>query len=668
MKDQNLRGVHRMVTCHRISIFNLGFVFGMILSSTSFATNAEGPYVHTTAERSIKTVLGSKSDETSVMVDLDTYQDMQEALAAKIWSSAGGQQNNRGPWQTKVDHFVINREGSPVLDIIEELEPPVGINFHRNSDVIFAQAYRKTEGRPASHHLADLPFTAEIAKRRLHVGDFVAFESEMDLRLSANLGVSIVPFLEVGALGAISARGQFQVHVLRLNDNRVRVKLAAVNNKNSTVGVGIGPSVGIGDSLKFVGISVDHVSTTFTDLQLAIYPLELKFNNNTHALSFADLEFDLSDSNGAAAYNALMGANLRLQSIPYRNPLLAREYGKVRFHDLMLAESLAKKDSQLPREKRRVTSHNNGSAIGKRSGTEARIDIGIFSFDEENSTATNRITVATAKADTEKFLLNSVLSSTEHGAIFGLNRDRQFHEMSYLYRADSQFRAKELQTISIAFEQNLSPLKSEDIGAFYLAARAQLPKDLADSLDDSVRGEKFKFANADHGFFHWRFSFATDALKRKLGGDYTAIAERFTAYLKSRDLSKIRSAYGPNSIGDIVNGCNNTDCLQQDIAYISYSLMNTLRANISEDYRKESFANLIKIDLFKNYGAGFLLGLLNKEDYDVSFIISSDSTPALSQQFGELFSSQNQRENGLELGQLLSLFEPQALPIFTQMR
>jgi hypothetical protein len=609
------------------------------------------PFDSDTTRESAKETVVSGGRIRDLMVDLETFENLRLAKHYKAESAPGG----RGELQTNMHHYVLNYEGSPILDILERLHLPFSFNFHRNTSVLVAQYHHKGQVAARALRVSDLPFTAKIASERLRAGDLMAFTADMDLSLSATWAVTVFPGLAVGPSIGVLVSGLFKVYLLKMNDNHIRARFVAVNGRNNNFGIQVGPSIPIGGALKLVGVSVVN---SIGSRKLGITPLEFSVKTGESHYTVADYVFNLDDPEAARVYDKFMGANLKLTDLPYRNPLDAPRFAKKRFHDLVVVEKIATQDEGLAVKKRRIKREVLLTAASQSFGGEVRLDIGLFDFGTKEMAITNHIVAKSQNGNAQRYLLKTHTSKAHNSFIFGLQSNEEFHEMSVLSIADSRFQPKGIRFFSFVTEQKLTPFQVQDIQGVRRYFQQVLPAKAVQHLNwrsSAVRP-------SDNGFIRTEFSFQPEILRRFVSRNPQVIAGQLMNYLRGKDLSDLTPFYAPMALDYGSAMCQVMDCLTTDVGAIAELLARGMNSRVSNGVTTEDLRQLMGLELFQKYGPGFFASLLPAEELssmEVNFILSSEGSVPYHFKYGSV----SEGELYQTVSRLQGIGDPRVFPV-----
>ena len=207
---------------------------------------------------------------------------------------------------TRVDRWKLKtdlRPGDIVKDIIDL---PIYLNIDKGAEINFVRQFssKKEALKAIPYSFNKLPINAKRALK-LNVGDFVSIPTTMSVAVGASIG-NVQDILSVNAGGYIVFSGKFLVHVFRMKNKKVRVRLIA--ERNHTTGVNTGAKI----DFDIFGVSVvDKQVKRWLDLDIAKFGLS---KGKGHQL-IIDYIFDLKDEKARHAYNGILGSTFKFKDV-----------------------------------------------------------------------------------------------------------------------------------------------------------------------------------------------------------------------------------------------------------------------------------------------------------------------------------------------------------------
>lgn len=356
--------------------------------------------------------------------------------------------------------------------LLRAVDLPISIRFNPGVEIYYVRQF-KTQLEAATaipYTPAKLPLNAKKALENLNPGDFVAIPTHLNLVMSAgmantNNGVS------VGASTHYILSGKFMVHLYRLKNNKMRMKIIATRDK------AVGGSVGAKFDLKIFGVNlVDKAIKKIFEMDIAKFSANMKWGD----LFMLDYVLDLNHEQAKLAYNRVLASTLTFKNLTVANPFADnKDLENQIVTDLTLLEKIRKAD--LNKENPRVE----------------RLFRGKNEFHQKSSNF--KVGLLVARYERKKiYTQNHIVSYDQHDVPthFGFN-NYAFHKGSKmfwgLFRKDSIFSTS-----------TLLPKDTEgNVTGF---------SDLGISLD--IRDKRFLYAEIQEGFKHTQRSLSPEIFNK----------------------------------------------------------------------------------------------------------------------------------------------------------
>jgi len=282
---------------------------------------------------------------------------------------------------TRVDRWILNTDikaGDIIKDVIDL---PVYLNINKGAEINFVRQFpsRKEALKKLPYSLNKLPTTAKRALK-LNVGDFVSIPTNMSVAVGASIG-NVADILRASAGGYMVFSGKFLVHVFRMKDQKVRVRLIA--QRNNTNGVNAGAKL----DFDIFGISVvDRQIKRWIELDIAKVGAS---KGRGHQL-IIDYIFDLKDEKAQQAYNSILGSTFKFKDVA-----MFKEFLKERgLEDRLItvyenAEVIFKED--VNKEKKRVDRIFKGFNNFKKTAKNIKLGLLFTTYSKSKTFIENRI-------------------------------------------------------------------------------------------------------------------------------------------------------------------------------------------------------------------------------------------------------------------------------------
>lgn len=290
-------------------------------------------------------------------------------------------------------------------------------------------------------------------------GDFIAFRAPMTLSLGKGFSnIAGHMGLDVGLNYVMS--GEFDVHVFRMKNNQVRVKLMAITDNTATASVGL-------NLVGFSGIG-KVVLKRVIDLNL----MNIFMSTQDSDMFIADYIFNLNQPESRELYDQFVGHKMRLVNsdalaIQSKIANFFAEKRTIQNHlmgDLAAINDISKEDSTKSADQKRVIRVSSGQ--NKTHSDSKGLSINLFKVLKAASQETKSLSKATLHASDDhnknnKYLLET-LSRNYSYKFFWLWGERDFNTTNLLLSANDKFQPTNVLGFQISRVKEDSAMTSEE--------------------------------------------------------------------------------------------------------------------------------------------------------------------------------------------------------------
>ncbi|PIK16652.1 hypothetical protein [Halobacteriovorax sp. JY17] len=535
-------------------------------------------------------------------------------------------------YHTRVDRWEMKtdiRAGDILKDVIDS---PIYLNIDRDASIYFVRQFEsKWEASKALPYLLNrLPINAERALKYLSPGDFVSIPSDMTVAFGASTGfLDRVDGIEADANLFYMLKGKFLIHVFRMKDNKVRVKLIAQKSN------GIGANTSIGAELEFFGISIlDKQIKKIFELDA----LEIGMGKGKGSQFLIDYIFDLDDEKAREAYNSILSSTYKFKDLE-----IFREFANERELDIRLlssyemADNISKEDVDL--KEKRVERVFKGANNYDYNNNRLKLGLLLASFDRDVSY-------------TENLVSYDATNGEKHYFFYPIHTKSKSQKIGI-----SPFKYKENTRISYF---GLVPVKKkEDLGSTYSdygftydlkdkyfrqseqvklkqLIRDNIPGDIYESIDWAEFDETQAHRSA-RGFF--QVIFKAQAFESLKNITEQELYDKLVDFYKERKLLTAGPVHGVwRRIWRTVTILGVTERMSlKKVSKALHSAMTNIELGAKERVRK--LLSLRENNLFEKVGVGFLVSLLPKETLKDNLFITLKlhalSTEEVTLKFGD---------------------------------
>ncbi|WP_374075485.1 hypothetical protein [Bdellovibrio bacteriovorus] len=504
---------------------------------------------------------------------------------------------------TRIDKYTLKLGLNPG-DFIDDLDTPVGISLEKNSEIIFARQFKNQKDSLLAlpYTPRNLPFTAKKAIERLQPGDFVAFQGRMAFVLSLSHDFLKGEFT-AGASTHAYMSGEFMVHLFRMDNNKIRVKLIAVRGK----GVGANGGVDLSEDLDILGISIlDNKIERWLNLT----PLDARAGLGKNDVIMLDYVFNLNDAKAAQAYDTLMLNKVQLKDIKVANPTLSRkDLTQELLTDLTDIEAIALEDGLLPPQERRIDRVFKGSSEGYNKDARIKFGLNLWKFEAGKAYGENKV-LSYDKQDKEQYFLLDTLSRYKKTKIlFGLFGEETLMTSNLLFTADQNWNPGRFVTLTSSAEMKMKDVSGRDLEEIQRLVRETIGNGQYGKINwSSWEASPGKKVN---GYFKQEVFFNPEALNTLPYMGEEALAARFKKYIELKGRPRSRPFIGGNSPVDYI--FNWVAAFTGDIRRVANRLTIVIDAKKSVQERFDAFEDLQQIPVWKERGIGFLMSFIAED-------------------------------------------------------
>lgn len=528
---------------------------------------------------------------------------------------------------TRIDKYSFNANVN-AGELIDDLDTPIAFNIDKGAELIFARQFKSQRDSLVAlpYTVRNIPLTAERAIRHLNVGDFVGMEANLAFVLSLS-GTTLQGGFDISGSTHAFISGKFLVHLFRLPDNKMRVKLISLNRK----GTGIGGGVKYGLDLDFFGFSfIEKKIDKLVDLK----PLAFGVSTSKNNVFMLDYVVDLDDPIASQAYDDMMLKKVRFQELKSANPLLTQEkMEQMVLNDLSAIEDLAMEDRTQHPQNRRV--HRIFKGISQSINTDQNFKIGfnVLKFENGSSWATSKVTSYDKHDVPQKFILETHTEMIKKKAIFGIFNADTRNSSSLLFLANEKYEPTQFIAMSLDQSKKESDMTRGDLKEIQDKVRALIPS----TEFNKIPWYLYDFKNGEYinSAYRIQIFFKPDALKALPQMSEKALKERFKQYVKMTgglnvavanvDPSNDKNNYGPFKY-------------DYDFQEIARLLKKVTDPSIPAKERLYAFNGLKRIPAWQKKGEGFLLSLMPisymNQLIAFEFSLQSSNGPSISHKYG----------------------------------
>ncbi|MEN0059900.1 MAG: hypothetical protein AAGB31_13760 [Bdellovibrio sp.] len=529
---------------------------------------------------------------------------------------------------TRFDRYTLRFALNPG-DYIDDLDSPVGMSLNKDSEILFARQFRnqKESLTALPYTMRNLPFTAEKAIEKLVPGDFVAFEGQLSVVLSLGYDALKGDFSAGASTHAIIS-GQFMVHLFRMPENKIRVKLISVRNKGGGVRVG----ADLSEDLEIFGVSL---LDNRIERWLNFTPFDIKASLGNSDVVMLDYVFNLNNPEAADAYDQLMRHKVLLKEVKIINPAVSnRDLTKELLTDLTDIEELAMADSLLPASERRIDRIFKGTTDSYTKNARVKFGLNLWKFEAGRIYSQNKV-LNYSKSDAQQYFLLDTLSRYQKTKIFfGLYGEETLMSSNVLFTANSDWNPERFIAFSTTQEMRIREVEKNDIKEAQRLVRTTIGQQEYSRID--WKNWNFNNKKVVNGYFKQEVFFNPDALRILSYLSQQNISEGFKKYIKEAGRPRSLPFIGSGDPFDHIE--NWVGAFTGDTRRVANRLAIVINPQKTIQERHAAFQELQNIPIWREQGMGFLMSYIPEAQrpdllrYEMT--LSAKGMPSVSYNYG----------------------------------
>lgn len=328
----------------------------------------------------------------------------------------------------RVDKWQIKVDLNPGDILADTLDTPIYTNISRNSEVFFVRQFKSKRRalKALPYTLKRLPLKAEWAIKNLVPGDFVSLPTSLSVVIGARASSA-----STGSTIGIDARanvyyvlsGNFLVHVYRMKDNKVRLKLFA--NRARTAGA----TASIEGSSNLFGVKIaDKIVEKVFDLDFA----EIGYDKTKGRQFIIDYVFDLNNEKAKKAYNNILSSTFKFKdAAAFGQHLGKKPLSNVLLSTYELADEIFSEDFKADSEKPRVERIFKGFNKFEQDKLKLKMGLLVAKFSGGKSYTENHISYEDEEGERHNFYYPIQTKTWQHKIRFLFFKTKERSSKSY---------------------------------------------------------------------------------------------------------------------------------------------------------------------------------------------------------------------------------------------
>ncbi len=528
-------------------------------------------------------------------------------------------------YYTRIDKYTLNADLN-VGELTNSIKKPLSFNIVKATDVVFARQFKSQSEsiKALPYSLKRFPLTAEKASQELEAGDFVAFQTNLDVIT----GLSSTSLMASHVEGSASLRallsGQFIVHIYKMPDNKMRIKLMAVRSRGT-------------DGQLKLAINVTTFKMDALNNILEFVPFE--FNTryiNQNDLSMLDYVFDLNNPDAAKAYDDLMTAKkVFIKDMKTIDPRISKTdlENKVMM-DMSEIEKISAEDVNRAAGHRRIERVFRGTNTSTSYDSNFKISLNIIKFKAGNNYSQNKVLSYDRNNNKQQFLLDTYSSTTSAKSWFDIFGFENQVSMNMLFKADEQWSPQDFVALTAAREIKLASISSKDLEKIKSKIKGIIPTSEYAKID--WKNWDFSRGAITNGYFRHEIFFNPAAINAMPKMDHATVYSTFKNYVTKFGIPSVMPKNtNPNETAATARW---EDKFDLDFQFIGSYFATAFDPSQSAQARYQAFLQLKDYEIWQEHGVGYMLELLPKEDLNklvaYTLVVRANNSDAITHKFG----------------------------------
>lgn len=497
---------------------------------------------------------------------------------------------------------------------ISSIGAPFSFGFSAGTDVVFVRQFKtqKEAVTAAPYWLNHLPVSADRALTNLSIGDFVSFQTQLTFAVTLQQSTPVAGIVSLAGATHALISGDFVVHLYKVDDKHLRMKLIAVHD----IGAGISAGLTVNNGITLIALNVvNHQLRRAWNVDLGTLARDYDLSD----LYMIDYVLDLTHPRVAAAYNELMQKKAMLKSIEMFNPLPEKQQlQNTLVSDFTEFEKLYHEDKDKPKDARAVDRLFKGSTLIKSVKNSLNFDIRVLRFRNQTLFAENHVSTIDSNENPQYFVFDTFSHSTERRMPFHFFDRSEYSNSDLLFTSSSDFTPVNFVGLFLNREIRAQSLDQDGLNEIKNHLKNTLPPSLYKQIP--VNHWDLSQHEGVNVYFRHEFYFAPEALKAIPALDAATLKRRYQDFLGTlnsidaeptrkrnlvRDSEQEEDTYDPNATF--------AELYDYDLDIISKEISIAFNPKLEVGLRHDAFIQLKNNDLFVETGPGFLIYLLPQD-------------------------------------------------------
>lgn len=448
----------------------------------------------------------------------------------------------------------------------------------------------------------NLPLNSKKAlSDKFNIGDYFLFRGSAGVLLSGEiLSFLSSGFWGLGLTGSYFLEGFYQLHIVRIDDKHVRLKIVAHHGRNTNAALGLGWS---GEFDVFKVNALDNQLEKFVNVN----PIKVRGDLSKANVVMVDYVLDLGDEKVAGAFDTIIKKLKFFKEFALLSPLKdQQDITNLIVLDLAPLEDLFQTDrqnDQIGRIQRNLSTTSNQHAQG------FGIDLGnkVVGFKWNREKSTSNMGVRRDDNYLDKYLLKTWENSWQGRFIYSWSKNTEESGVRVLFKEDENLKTLSAINLVNYLYSKKNRFSYNDLVSVQKKLKKSLPIEIYDAIPWGKWPQTPKTQFTNFGL-RYDFIMSPESIISAPELSEEEIKVLFKDHIASKGLT-VRSYASPRK--DVARGTmlSAEEVFERRLKIFAKYLSLTLSRKLTIEERLGALAKLIKNDLFKASGFSFVMAL-----------------------------------------------------------
>lgn len=406
-------------------------------------------------------------------------------------------------YYTRADSWKFNLNVIP-SQLIRANNLPISLRFDPGAELFYVRQFKSlVKASTAAPYTPDmLPFTAAKALRNLEPGDFVSIPTHLNLVLSASM-LNLVGGTSLGATSHFILSGKFMIHLFRLPNNKIRLKVIAQRTKSA----GVNGDAQLDFQIFGIKLFNQNIESIY-NVELGRFSSEVEWGD----LFMFDYVIDLDKPEARRAYNQILSSTLKFKNLSIVNPFTENKTLENQIvTDLTGLDALYQKD--LRKDNPAVLRLFKAKNEYKRVSNNFKVGLIVAKYQRNNIFTQNRVVSYDQDNTPQYYLFNNYTFLQDSKIFWGLFSRNRLFTVSTLLSTTEKEDIKKFSDLGISLDIRDSKFRHHEIREAMNHIKRNISNDLFQKIDFKDFNLVKPWQKVDQARIFYQIFFHQDALR-----------------------------------------------------------------------------------------------------------------------------------------------------------